>query len=65
MAKKSSVRCLSVLKADPATRSGMIDVLKTLSPLCPVNQEGKVTEIILLKYYSPHIPSGKLRRWNG
>ena len=40
MAKKSSVSCLSVLKADPATRSGMIDVLQTLSQLCPVYHQG-------------------------
>ena len=40
MAKKSKVSCFSVKKSDPATRSGMIDVLQSLAPLCPVDLKG-------------------------
>ena len=35
MSKKSKVSCFSVLKADPATRSGMIEVLQSLASHCP------------------------------
>ena len=40
MAKKSTVSCLSVLKADCATRAGMIEVLQSLAPYCPVAPSG-------------------------
>ena len=40
MAKKSKVSCFSVKKSDPATRSGMIDVLQSLAPHCPVDLKG-------------------------
>ena len=39
MAKKSRVSCFSVKKADPASRSGMIEVLQSLAVHCPVNPE--------------------------
>ena len=40
MAKKSKVSCFSVKKADPASRSGMIEVLQSLAEYCPVDPDG-------------------------
>ena len=37
MAQKSKVSCLSVLKEDPATRSGMINVLQSLASFNAIN----------------------------
>ena len=40
MAQKSNVTCLSVKKADCASRAGMIEVLQSLAAYCPMDPKG-------------------------
>ena len=44
MAKKSKVTCLSVVKEDPASRTGMINVLQSFASYGAVNPTTEKTQ---------------------
>jgi hypothetical protein len=52
MMSKSEVSVLSVMKEDPASRKGMIEVLKSYIPFCAVNPTtGKQQSMCVLGDY--------------